>query len=68
MKIDSILNFDECTRAANSSSTNLRKAEIFISICSKVMGQILTIFERVFVKFTQGGKSGSWILTAPDGS
>ncbi len=52
MKIGLILNFEEWTRIANSSSTNLRKAEFFISICSNVMSQILTVFERVFVKFT----------------
>jgi hypothetical protein len=52
MKIGSIFNFEEWTRTANSSSTNLRKAEIFISIRLKFMSQILTVFERVFVNFT----------------
>ncbi len=51
MKIGSILNFEEWTRTANSSSTNLRKAEIFISIRSKVMSKILTVFCRVFCQF-----------------
>jgi hypothetical protein len=52
MKIGSILNFEEWTRIANSSSTNLRKAEFFLSIRSKVMSPILTVFYRVFVNFT----------------
>jgi hypothetical protein len=52
MKIGSILNFEEWTRTVNSSSTNLWKAEIFISIRWKVMSQILKVFERVFVNFT----------------
>jgi hypothetical protein len=51
MKIGSILNFEEWTRTANSSSTNLRKAECFISIRSTVMSPILTVFYRVFVNF-----------------
>ncbi len=52
MQIGSILNFQEWTRTANSSSRNLRKAEIFISIRSKVMSQILTVFARVLANFT----------------
>jgi hypothetical protein len=52
MKIGSMLNFEEWTKTANSSSTNLQKAETFISILSKVMSQILTVFERIFVNFT----------------
>jgi hypothetical protein len=51
MKIGSILNFEECTRTASSSSTSLRKAEIFISIFSKVMSQILTAIFRFFCQF-----------------
>ena len=35
MKIGWILNSEECTRTASSSSTNLRKAEIFLSIFFK---------------------------------
>ena len=52
MKIGSILNFEEWTIIANTSSTNLRKAEFFLSIRSKVMSPILTVFYRVFVNFT----------------
>ncbi len=51
MKIGSILNFQERTRTTNSSATNLRKAEIFISICSKIISQILTVFYRFYVNF-----------------
>jgi hypothetical protein len=51
MKVGSILNFKEWARIASSSSTKLRKAEIFISIYSKVMSQILTAIFRVFVNF-----------------
>ncbi len=51
MKIGSNLNFEEWTRTANSSSTNLRKAKVYISIRSKVMSQLLTVFYRVFVNF-----------------
>ena len=42
MKIGSISNFEEWTRITNWRPTNLRKAEIFISIRSSVMSQILT--------------------------
>jgi hypothetical protein len=52
MKIGSILNFDEWARTDNLRSTNLRKVEVVISICSKVMSQILTAVERAFVNFT----------------
>ncbi len=50
-KIGSILNFEEWIGIANWGSTNLSKTENFISHRPKVMSQILTVFERVFVNF-----------------
>jgi hypothetical protein len=52
MKTESILNFEEWIRIINWRSANLWKAEIFISIRSKVMSKILMVFDRVFFNFT----------------
>jgi hypothetical protein len=44
---------DEYTRTTDDSqATNLRKTDILISICSKVVSIILTEFEQVFISST----------------
>jgi hypothetical protein len=57
MKIEWILNFEECARTIDWRATNLWKVEIFISICWKTMSIRLTAFERAFINFTLGTTS-----------